>query len=206
MSWVVALTGGIGSGKSTVARAFASLGIPIIDADVIARELVAPGTMALQAIVNRYSHHILLADGSLNRALLRQYIFIDVEEKNWLNKLLHPLIQQRTQDQIAIMTTPYILWVVPLLIEHELHHKANRILVIDVNSEVQISRTMARDSVTRQQVEYILTAQVSQQQRLACADDVIDNNGAATMILPLVIALHHQYLRLAADARQNVNK
>lgn len=206
MSWVVALTGGIGSGKSTVSQTFASFGIPVIDADVIARQIIAPETIALNAIVKRYGNSILFPDRTLNRALLRQYIFQDFKEKTWLNKLLHPLIHQKTQEQIlvaATMTAAYILWVVPLLVENKLHTKANRILVINVSTDIQVARTMARDGVTRQHVTHILEAQASEEQRLGYADDVIDNNGTFTTLLPRIVSLHHKYLILAKSARQN---
>lgn len=206
MIWIVALTGGIGSGKSTISQAFANLGVPIIDADIIAREVVAPKTSALNSIVERYGRSILLSDGSLNRTTLRQYIFTDINERNWVDQLLHPLIQQKTQHQIATLTQLYVLWVVPLLIENGLHLQANRVLVADVDPEIQIARTMSRDGITRQQVEHILASQISRQQRLACADDIIDNNGTATTVAPLVASLHRKYLSLATQAQQDLYK
>lgn len=123
MTYIVALTGGIGSGKSTVANAFANLGVPLVDADIIARQVVEPGTSALAAIASRYGENILQQDGSLNRAALRQKIFSEQQEKAWLNSLLHPLIQQETQRQLAGIDQPYALWVVPLLVENGLHHR-----------------------------------------------------------------------------------
>ncbi|MEZ6876154.1 dephospho-CoA kinase [Enterobacter sp. KBR-315C3_2022] len=200
MGYIVALTGGIGSGKSTVADAFSRLGITIIDADVIARQVVEPDTPALKAIEARFGSTILNDDGTLNRRRLREYIFSDSSEKDWLNSLLHPIIHQETQRQIAASTSPYCLWVVPLLVENQLQKKADRVLVIDVSPETQIQRTMARDRVSREHAEQILSAQATREARLAVADDVIDNNGAPDAIASDVARLHAQYLKFAAQA------
>jgi Dephospho-CoA kinase (EC 2.7.1.24) len=200
MGYIVALTGGIGSGKSTVADAFSRLGITIIDADVIARQVVEPDTPALKAIEARFGSTILNDDGTLNRRRLREYIFSDSLEKDWLNSLLHPIIHQETQRQIAASTSPYCLWVVPLLVENQLQKKADRVLVIDVSPETQIQRTMARDRVSREHAEQILSAQATREARLAVADDVIDNNGAPDAIASDVARLHAQYLKFAAQA------
>lgn len=121
MRYIVALTGGIGSGKSTVANAFADLGINVIDADIIARQVVEPGAPALHAIADHFGANMIAADGTLQRRALRERIFANPEEKNWLNALLHPLIQQETQHQIQQATSPYVLWVVPLLVENSLY-------------------------------------------------------------------------------------
>ncbi|HDM8412056.1 TPA: dephospho-CoA kinase [Yersinia enterocolitica] len=206
MTYIVALTGGIGSGKSTVANAFANLGVPLVDADIIARQVVEPGMPALMEIASRYGETILHTDGTLNRAALRKKIFSGPQEKAWLNSLLHPLIQQETQSQLANIDEPYVLWVVPLLVENGLHHRANRVLVVDVAPEIQLARTMARDGITRQQAEDILASQVSRQQRLACADDIIDNSGNPIVIAPQVTLLHQQYLKLAAAAQQDLHR
>ncbi|MHA3353878.1 dephospho-CoA kinase [Yersinia enterocolitica] len=206
MTYIVALTGGIGSGKSTVANAFANLGVPLVDADIIARQVVEPGMPALMEIASRYGGTILHTDGTLNRAALRKKIFSEPQEKAWLNSLLHPLIQQETQSQLANIDEPYVLWVVPLLVENGLHHRANRVLVVDVAPEIQLARTMARDGITRQQAEDILASQVSRQQRLACADDIIDNSGDPIVIAPQVTLLHQQYLKLAAAAQQDLHR
>ncbi|QCR37915.1 dephospho-CoA kinase [Nissabacter sp. SGAir0207] len=203
MNYLVALTGGIGSGKSTVANAFAALGVTVVDADIIARQVVEPGTPALAEIARHFGDGILQPDGSLHRARLRERIFAAPDEKQWLNALLHPLIQQETQRQIQQATSPYVLWVVPLLIENGLQARADRVLVIDVDRETQLARTTARDGVSRQQAENILAAQVSREQRLACADDVIDNRGDPSTIEPRVAALHQHYLQLAAAAQQD---
>ncbi|KEY60382.1 dephospho-CoA kinase [Serratia sp. DD3] len=200
MAYVVALTGGIGSGKSTVTAAFAHLGVTIVDADVIARKVVEPGSPALIAIETHFGHEIMQADGSLNRSALRQWIFSHPDEKAWLEQLLHPLIQQETQRQLAQADSPYVLWVVPLLAENRLQKYANRVLVVDVDHETQLARTMARDGISRQQAMNILSAQATREQRLAIADDVIDNSGSTLGIEPSVASLHRRYLELATSA------
>ncbi|MBD1228814.1 dephospho-CoA kinase [Xenorhabdus griffiniae] len=202
MTYIVALTGGIGSGKTTISNVFSSLGVPLVDADIIAREVVAPGTPALQAIIARFGVDILLPNGSLNRAMLRQKIFAAPEEKQWLNALLHPLIQTETQRQLNQVTAPYVIWVVPLLIENNLIHLADRVLVVDIPVEVQITRTMARDGINREQVENILAAQASRQDRLEKADDVIVNHNSEQDITSRVAELHQQYLKQAKSVRQ----
>ncbi|MEH5010462.1 dephospho-CoA kinase [Phytobacter diazotrophicus] len=205
MGYTVALTGGIGSGKSTVADAFARLGVDIVDADIIARQVVEPGSVALQAIAEHFGSDILTPAGSLNRRLLRERIFASPAEKNWLNGLLHPLIHQQTQRQIAGATSPYVLWVVPLLVENHLQNKADRVLVIDVSPETQILRTMQRDGVSRENAEHILAAQATREARLAVADDIIDNNGAPDAIASDVARLHAAYLSYASQAVSQEN-
>ena len=199
MRYTVALTGGIGSGKSTVANAFADLGINIIDADIIARQVVEPGTPAFKAIAEHFGSEVIATDGSLQRRILRERIFSDPDEKKWLNALLHPLIQQETQRQFQQATSPYLLWVVPLLVENALYKKADRVLVVDVTPETQLRRTMQRDDVTREHVEQILAAQATREARLAVADDVIDNNGAPDAIVSDVARLHALYLQFASQ-------
>lgn len=202
--YIIALTGGIGSGKTTVANTFAVLGVPLVDADIIARQIVEPGSPILRAIVQRFGPTILHSDGSLDRAALRVRIFSDDREKAWLNGLLHLLIQRKTEQQLRSVHAPYVLWVVPLLFENNLQHRPNRVLVVDVEPEVQIARTLGRDEVSRAQVENILAAQVSRQQRLTCADDIIDNSRCLEEITDQVAALHRCYLVLAASAsKQN---
>ncbi|OCQ53186.1 Dephospho-CoA kinase [Photorhabdus australis subsp. thailandensis] len=200
MTYIIALTGGIGSGKTTIANAFAALGVPLVDADIIAREVVAPGTPALQAIKEHFGHEILTPDGSLNRTLLRQQIFTNRQEKQWINQLLHPLIHKETKRQLEQINAPYVIWVIPLLVENNLGHLADRILVVDVLPEIQISRVATRDGISCQQVENILAAQASRSERLAYANDVISNHDNIQAITPRVAELHQQYLRLAESA------
>ena len=200
MTYTVALTGGIGSGKSTVADAFSHLGVNVIDAYIIARQVVEPGTPGLNAIAQRFGPQILNKDGTLNRRALREHIFAHAEDKNWLNALLHPQIQQETRRQMQLATSSYILWVVPLLVENRLSAKADRVLVVDVPKETQIARTMLRDRVSRQHAEHILAAQATREQRLAVADDVIENMGSPDAIASAVARLHAKYQQLAAQA------
>ncbi|WP_213795183.1 dephospho-CoA kinase [Klebsiella aerogenes] len=200
MGYTVALTGGIGSGKSTVADEFAHLGVTVIDADIIARQVVEPGTPALLAIAERFGPQMINDDGSLNRRRLRERIFAHSEDKAWLNALLHPLIQQETRRQMQSSTSPYLLWVIPLLVENRLTDKADRILVVDVPKETQIERTIRRDGVSREHAEHILAAQATREQRLAAADDVIENMGSADAVASHVARLHDKYLMLASQA------
>lgn len=203
MRYTVALTGGIGSGKTTIANAFAARGIDVVDADIIARQVVEPGEPALNAIRKKFGEEVILPDGMLNRAALRQRIFSSPEEKSWLNALLHPLIQAETQRQLAMTRSPWCLWVVPLLVENNLQHLANRVLVVDVDRDTQLSRTMARDGVSREQAEHILAAQATRERRLAVADDIIDNGGSPDAVAARVALLDRRYRQLAAEVHQD---
>lgn len=200
MRYTVALTGGIGSGKSTVADAFSHLGVNVIDADVIARQVVEPGTPALLAIAARFGQQMINDDGTLNRRSLREHIFAHAEDKTWLNALLHPLIQQETRRQMQAASSSYVLWVVPLLVENNLAANADRVLVVDVPKETQIQRTILRDRVSREHAKRILAAQATREQRLAAADDVIENMGPPDAIASDVARLHEKYLMLASQA------
>ncbi|ENM5737141.1 dephospho-CoA kinase [Vibrio mimicus] len=202
MSFVVALTGGIASGKTTVANLFHEhFGIDLVDADVIAREVVEPGTDGLKAITAHFGQTILSQDGSLNRTALRERIFADPEQKTWLNQLLHPMIRQRMQQALAQTTSPYTLLIVPLLVENQLQNMADRVLVVDVEESIQIERTIARDNVSIEQAQAILAAQATRAQRLAIADDVLKNDAKNQKLLPQITLLHQKYL---AMSRQNL--
>ncbi|WP_017788234.1 dephospho-CoA kinase [Aeromonas dhakensis] len=202
--YVVAITGGIGSGKTTVANQFAELGIEVVDADIIAREVVEPGTPALAAIATHFGADVIAPDGRLDRRQLRERVFTDPQAKGWLNALLHPLIRSEMQRQCAAARSPYCLLVVPLLVENRLTALAKRVLVIDVDEVTQIERTCRRDGVSREQAEAILAAQASRTERLAAADDVLDNqNGTPEAIKSRIFALHETYLAFASQqARQ----
>lgn len=198
--YVVAITGGIGSGKTTVANQFAELGIEVVDADVIAREVVEPGTPALAAIAAHFGPEVITPDGQLDRRRLRERVFTDPQAKGWLNALLHPLIRTEMQRQCAAARSPYCLLVVPLLVENRLTALANRVLVIDVDEATQIERTCRRDGVSHEQAQAILAAQASRAERLAAADDVLDNqNGTPEAIRSRILALHETYLAFASQ-------
>lgn len=198
--YVVAITGGIGSGKTTVANQFAELGIEVVDADIIAREVVEPGTPALAAIATHFGPEVITPDGQLDRRRLRERVFTDPQAKGWLNALLHPLIRTEMQRQCAAARSPYCLLVVPLLVENRLTALANRVLVIDVDEATQIERTCRRDGVSHEQAQAILAAQASRAERLAAADDVLDNqNGTPEAIKSRILALHETYLAFASQ-------
>ena len=199
--FIVGLTGGIGSGKSTVAQHFIELGITCIDADLTAREVVQPGEPALDAISQYFGEAILLADGSLDRRKLREKIFANPSARAWLNELLHPLIRQHMLQQCQQANSPYCILMVPLLFENNLQSLVQRTLVIDVDEATQIRRTMQRDKTTEEQVKAIIAAQCSRQQRLTLADDVIVNTDDVTseQRQSRVISLHQTYLLLASQ-------
>lgn len=203
--YVVAVTGGIGSGKTTIANQFAALGIDVVDADVIARDVVEPGAPALAAIATYFGPDVIAPDGQLDRRSLRERVFSDPNAKAWLNALLHPLIRQEMLRQCAAARSPYCLLVVPLLVENKLTGLANRVLVIDVDEATQIERTCRRDGVSAEQARAIIAAQASRSERLAAADDVIDNhNGSQMAIKTRILALHETYLAFASQQPRQV--
>lgn len=201
MAIVIGLTGGIGSGKTTVANLFAEYGIDLIDADIIAREVVAIGSIGLARITEKFGNSILLTDGNLDRSQLRTVIFSDPQHKDWLNQLLHPLISEKMLADIDRATSPYCLLIVPLMVENNLQTLTDRLLVIDVDQQTQIMRTQQRDNVSLQQIKNILAAQASRQQRLDAADDIICNNGDDQALLTQIAQLHQHYLALAQAAK-----
>lgn len=193
----IGLTGGIGSGKSTVAALFAAHGVPVIDADVIARELVAPGQAALADIVAAFGADVLDADGRLDRARLRARVFGNAAQRTRLEAILHPRIHAVMAERAAAQTAPYVLLVIPLLFEAKQRDLVDRVLVVDVSVEQQRARVGARDHLPPEQLDTILAAQLSRGQRLAGADEVIDNSGDAVALERQVEALHRRYLGLA---------
>ncbi|MDT9587499.1 MAG: dephospho-CoA kinase [Candidatus Arsenophonus melophagi] len=197
MSYIIALTGGIGSGKSTISNKFAALGVPIIDADVIARQIVMPNTDAFKMIKNHFCPTVFNSNGSLNRSQLRKKIFSDPIEKNWLNGLLHPLIHQETQRQLTLANSPYVIWVIPLLIENNLEYLANRVLIVDITMEEQIARIMRRDGISQQEAKNILSNQVSRRRRLQKTNDIINNHVNQLTLDQIIAKLHKKYLQLA---------
>jgi len=198
--FIVGLTGGIGSGKTTVANLFAKLGVTIIDADIIAREVVAKNSPALTSISKRFGDNFIQADGQLDRALLRQRIFSSEEDKLWLNSLLHPLIKEQLIVQTKAALSPYCLLVVPLLIENNYTAVVNRVLVIDVKESTQIARTTKRDKNTEAQIQAIMNSQIARKARQEYADDLLNNDDSSQEKLILSVAkLHKTYLELASE-------
>ncbi len=193
----VTLTGGIGSGKTTVSRQFERLGVPVVDTDLLARELVEPGQIALDEICQHFGRQILNQDGSLNRAELRSVIFNAPKERKKLEQILHPKIRSLTLERLNALTAPYAIVVIPLLLESGMPNPGDLTLVVDLPVEAQNRRVQARDGMNQQQVEKIIQAQVGRQQRLDIADDVIDNSTTADKVEEQVAQLHRHYLVLA---------
>jgi dephospho-CoA kinase len=196
---VVGLTGGIGSGKTTVANHFAELGVTLVDTDLIAHQLTGPGGMAMPAIQTEFGATVIADDGRLDRAAMRQIAFSDPAARRRLEAILHPLIRQESERQLAAATSPYAILVVPLLVEGgKPRERAQRVLVVDCQPQTQIDRVMKRNNLPREQVEAILAAQASRAQRLAAADELIDNDGAPDTLAQRVRTLHERYLALLA--------
>jgi dephospho-CoA kinase len=203
MSLIVGLTGGIGSGKSAVADLFAAQGARIIDADVIAHALTAPQGAAMPAIRAAFGAAMVTPQGALDRAAMRARVFAKPQERQRLEAILHPLIRAETDRQIAasVGLAPYVMLVIPLLVESGTYRgRVNRVAVVDCPEATQISRVMARNGLSQQEVERIMQTQATRDQRLAVADDVIDNGGGLAALAPQVDRLHTKYLELAGDA------
>jgi dephospho-CoA kinase len=199
---VVGLTGGIGSGKSTVADLFAKKGVPIIDADIIARDLTQPNQPALAKITGHFGTSILLENGELNRKLLRQIIFTQPAERQWLEACLHPLIFSQMQSIIKqLPDSPYCIAVIPLLTETNSTTFINRILVVDTLPDIQIQRVAARDNMTPAEANAILQSQASRESRLAIANDIITNHKAVPELVPQVDELDLAYRKLAQQTK-----
>ncbi len=195
--FIVGLTGGIGSGKSAVSDLFATLGVTIVDADIISRVVVAPGRPALQKIAEHFGSEILQADGTLDRAQLRKLIFADDNERKWLEGLLHPLMGEETIYQLENAASPYAILVSPLLFETGQNFLCDRVLTVDAPEALQLERTMTRDNNSEQQVKAIMATQADRQQRLEKSDDVIVNDGSLTHLAQKVGELDQTYLTLA---------
>ncbi len=207
MSYVIAITGGIGSGKTTVADTFyKNHNIDLVDADVIAREVVEPNTIGLTKIIEHFGKSILLENGYLNRSKLRQRIFSSPDEKKWLNDLLHPLIREEMLRQLSLAQSEYVILVAPLLVENQLQYLANRILVVDVLEQTQINRTVNRDKVNQEQVKAILASQASRAERLAIADDIIKNDHNIHDLDNEIALLHNKYLLLSQESINEENQ
>lgn len=196
---IVGLTGGIGSGKTAVSDLFANLGITIVDADVCARVVVEPGRPALDKIRQHFGDDILLDNGELDRAALRQRVFQNADEKTWLESLLHPLIGEEIMQQLQAATSPYVLFVSPLLVESKQNLICDRVIVVDVPEKVQIERTCARDDNDSEQVKRIMANQADRNTRLAAASDIIENTQGFDHLENEVKRLHSQFLELAQE-------
>ena len=205
MPYIIGLTGGIGSGKSTVAELFGTLGATVIDSDAIAHALTAPGGSAMQAIRTAFGEDYIDAEGALDRAKMRNLVFADPAAKKNIEAILHPLIRAESDRLSATASGPYVILMIPLLVESggakpPGRDRYRRIAVVDCPAEIQVARVMARSGLSDPQVRAIMAAQASREQRLAAADDVIDNAGLAQALRPQVERLHRQYLALAGAA------
>lgn len=194
---IVGLTGGIGSGKSQASNRFAQHGIRVVNADVVAREVVMPGSPALQKIAQRFGDDILDDNGALNRRKLRDIIFQSATEKQWLEALLHPLINAEIRNQLTASTSIYSILESPLLLETKQYELVDRIIVVDVNEMTQIERASLRDNNDAQQIKAIMQTQLSRQERCARAHDIIQNHGSIDELDRQVDKLHLLYLELA---------
>ncbi len=197
-SFRIGLTGGIASGKSLIADCFRDLGVAVIDTDIVAREVVAKGQPALAEIQRRFGAEVIAADGTLDRAALRRLVFASAERRRELEDLLHPLIREETFRQATHAGGAYQIIVVPLLVESPMREELQRILAVDVPEELQLTRLLARDADDPEQARRMIAAQSSRAERLAIADDVIDNTGTPADARQQVADLHRRYLRLAA--------
>lgn len=194
-NWKVVLTGGIGSGKSLVADLFAQRNVAIVEQDELSREIVEPGQLALEQIVERFGADITDSDGRLNRAELRKRIFADSGDRIWLNQLTHPLINKLTWQRVQDATTPYALVVNPLLGGRSSAY--DRFLVVDVPTEIQVARTMQRDNISQSLARKMIESQTDRDLRLKIADDVIRNDGTVEQVEERVASLHRRYLFMA---------
>lgn len=206
MSFVVGLTGGIGSGKSTVADLFSSLGAAVVDTDAIAHEMTGAQGAAMPEIAESFGQAVLLSDGGLDRAAMRRLVFSDRSAKSRLEAILHPMIRRESEFRCQATTAPYVLLVVPLLIESgDYRQRVDRILVVDCDETVQISRVMARSRLSADEVQAIMDTQVARSERLAVANDVVSNSENLEDLSPQITALHQRYLELA-EIKFNADK
>jgi dephospho-CoA kinase len=206
MTWVVGLTGGIGSGKSAVAEAFRQLGAAIVDADAIAHELTGPGGAAMPEIRRRFGEDFVAPGGSMDRARMRALVFGDPEQRKRLEALLHPLIRAESERRIAATRAPYAVYVVPLLVESGGYRgRVQRVLVIDCPEDIQVERVCRRSGLSAEQARAIIRSQASRAQRRAVADDVIDNSGSLAALQQRVAELHQRYLGMARGGERDLS-
>jgi dephospho-CoA kinase len=193
----IGLTGGVASGKTTASMLFGALGVPVIDADQVARDVVAPGTRLLAQVFENFGPELQRPDGSLDRSALRRLVFSDIRTRRALEALLHPAIRVRTELLATKAGGSYQIHVIPLLVETHAGSQYDRVLVVDSPQSLQLERLLARDGCDAQQAQAMLASQASREARLAVADDVIANDGAVAELAPKVAALHQKYLALA---------
>ncbi len=196
----IGLTGGIACGKTTVANLFAALGASIVDTDLLAREVVAPGSPLLAQIAAHFGPNVLAADGSLDRRELRSRVFAHAEQRQWLERLTHPAIRALTDERCNAATGPYCMVAIPLLVETGAAERFDRVLVVDCDPALQLARLVARDGTTRKEAEQMLAAQAPRAARLAAADDVITNDGDIAALRDQVEKLHRQYVAAAENS------
>jgi dephospho-CoA kinase len=202
MSFVVGLTGGIGSGKSAAAEEFARLGATVVDTDAIARELTAEEGAALAEVRRQFGDDFVAATGEMDRKKMRERVFADPAAKEALERLLHPMIRDESARRIAAARGPYVVHVVPLLIESpDYRRRVDRVLVVDCPEETQIARVRSRSVLSEEEVRAIMRTQASRADRLAAADDVIENSGTLDTLRKQVGALHRKYLQYSASSR-----
>lgn len=202
-SFVVGLTGGIGSGKSTVAELFAERGAVVVDTDAIAHEITGPGGAAMAALAAAFGPRVVRADGGLERTAMRQLVFADPAQRIRLEGILHPLIRERSAQRCRAAASPYVILAVPLLVEAGGYRaRCQRILVVDCDEAVQVARVMARNGLAESEVRAIMAAQAGRRERLAVADDVVHNDGGIEALREQVDELHARYVRLSTDKPQ----
>ena len=190
---IIALTGGVASGKTAVSERFAELGVPVVDTDLVAREVVAPGSSGLSAVKKKFGPEVIKTDGGLDRAALRRKILEDPHARNRLEAILHPRIAEEAHRRVKALNAPYAILVVPLLVESGLFGDADRVLVVDAPENLQLQRLMERDGASRSEAEAMLAAQTSRETRLARADDVVENTGTLQALFRQVDRLDEQY-------------
>ena len=197
--YVVGLTGGIGSGKSAAAQIFRTCGVEVIDADSLAREVVEPGQPALSDIAAYFGSELLTAEGHLDRAALRKIVFSNPEQKSWLENLLHPLIAKLLQRRLNATKSPYAILESPLLLETEQYKLVDRVIVIDVNEEIQIARSVRRDGSDEAVIRSIIASQIDRSKRIQHADDLVSNEEGLEQLREKIEALHSKYLGMVAE-------
>lgn len=198
---IIGLTGGIGSGKSAATAIFESFGIKVVDADIVAREVVEPGSPALAEIAKHFGDNFILESGDLNRAALREKIFANEQDKHWLESLLHPLIRSSIEHQLSEATSPYAILVSPLLFETDQSRLTARTLLIDAPEALQIERASERDNSKADQIKSIIAQQMDRHSKQKLADDIILNDGSIESLRAAVVQHHHAYMELARDRK-----